>query len=231
MSNNKIIRAENKQELRQLENMYVNSQIDNLDLLVQEKKDELTDKLIKYQEDFKVKKYNKDGYPYYTVNINPIVIQRYFFKTINPIGNREPAYNAEKLAIVWDLYNEIVLGVNAQIGEFIPNLTGFCTFAGITLSTFKSWKRSNDPDMRIIVEKINDMCFDTNVTMAQMGSVRERSTIYRMKSEQERAEKEQPQIHIHNEGVDFNAIDKRLKELQGFNERKSKVIEVQKIEE
>lgn len=232
MSNNKIIRTKNKQELRQLENMFVNSQIDNLDELVKERKDELIGKLEVYKEEFKTQRYTKIGTPYEVTNMNPIIIQRYFFKSINPIGNREPTYNAEKLAIVWDLYNDIVVEVNAKIGDFFPSLTSFCTFAGITLTTFKTWKKSNDLDMRIIVEKINDACFDTNVTMAQMGAVKERSTIYRMKSEQDRVEKEQPQIHIHNEEiVDFDAIDRRLKELQGFNKRKSEAIEVQKIEE
>lgn len=232
MSNNKIIRVQNKQNLRQLENMYINNTIDNLKELTEERRKELTDKLIEYQEEFKVTKYNKDGESYEALNVKPIIIQRYFFKSINPIGNIEPKYNAEKLAIVWDLYNEIVLQVNAKIGDFTPNLTSFCTFAGITLSTFRSWKNSNDLDMRIIVEKINDVCFDTNVTMAQTGELKERSTIYRMKSEQGRAEAEQPQIHIHNEGsLDFNAINKRLEELQGFNKRKSEIIEVQKSNE
>lgn len=231
MSNNKIIRTENKQKLRQLENMYVNSQIDNLDELVKNRKDELMGKLEEYQDTFKVKRYTKDGTPYEIINVNPIIMQQYFFKSINPIGNREPAYNAEKLAIVWELYNDIMLQVNAKIGEFVPSLTSFCTFAGITLTTFRSWKKNNDIDMRIIVEKINDVCFDTNVTLAQRGELKERSTIYRMKSEQDRVEKEQPQIHIHNEGaIDFNAINKRLDELQGFNKKKSEAIEVQKSE-
>lgn len=229
MSNNDnaIIRTQNKQNLRQLENMYINNTIDNLKELTEERRKELTDKLIEYQEKMKITKYNKDGNAYEVLNVKPIIIQRYFFKSINPIGNREPNYNAEKLAIVWDLYNEIVLQVNAKIGDFTPTLTSFCTFAGITLSTFKSWKNSVDEDMRIIVEKINDVCFDTNVTMAQKGELKERSTIYRMKAEQERVEKEQPQIHIHNEGtIDFEAMNKRLEELQGFNKRKTNVIEV-----
>lgn len=229
MSNNKMIRTQNKQNLRQLESMYVNNSIEDLSKLVEERHNELTEQLIQYQKEFKTTQYNKKGEPYEVLNVKPFIIQNYFFKSINPIGNREPNYNAEKLAIVWDLYNEIVLQINAKIGDYIPSLTSFCTFAGITLSTFRSWKKSNDEDMRIIVEKISDVCYDINVSMAQRGGLKERSTIYRMKSEQERPEKEQPQIHIHNEGsIDFNAINQRLEELQGFNKKKNDVIEVQK---
>ena len=84
--------------------------------------------------------------------------------------------------------------------------------------------------MRIVVEKIEDGCFDSNLTLAQMGYIKERSTVYRMKSEQERIEKETPAIHIHNEGVDLGDIKKRLNELQGFTNKK-KLVEVEIVDE
>ena len=69
-----------------------------------------------------------------------------------------------------------------------------------------------------------------NVTEEQMGYIKERSTVYRMKSEQERIEKETPTIHIHNESVDLANIKKRLNELQGFTNKK-KLVEVEIVEE
>lgn len=234
MTDNKLIRTNNKKNVRQLQNMYVNSQIDNLEQLVQVKKNEIIDKLNTYKETFKVKKTTKDGNTYEVINMNPVVIQKYFFQSINPIGNIEPDYSAEKVAIIWQLYNELVLKVNAEIGDFVPTLTSFASFAGVTTNTLRNWKKSKDESFRIIVEKIYDECFDANVTLAQRGVIKERSTIYRMKSEQEKVEKEQPQIHIHNDNetaFDFDAINKRLDELQGFNKKKLEVIEVQKIDE
>lgn len=233
MPSNKEIMVKNKQNLRDLEGMYVNSKIDNLEELIQERKEDLTDKLKKYNTEFIKTRYTNKGDEYTVLEVNPYVIQRYFFQSINPMQSREPDYNAEKLSIVWELYQDIVCQVNAKIGNFTPTLTSFCNFAGIRLSTFKSWKASPDLDMRTIVEKISDMCFDINVTMAQIGKVKERSTIYRMKSEQEVAEKEQPQIHIHEHNetkITLKELDKKIKNLQHYDNAKAKVIEVDKVE-
>lgn len=46
-----------------------------------------------------------------------------------------------------------------------------------------------------------------------------------MKSEQERVEKEAPVFHIHNNRVDLEAIQRRIKETKGFSEKK-RAIEV-----
>lgn len=201
-----------------------------LEKAVEEKRKEIENKLIKFFDENKSKKYNKDGVAYDVPNTNPIVIQKYFFQSINPLVNVEPKYSAEKLGIVWQLYEEMIGKISAKIGVIVPSLSNFCNFAGIRLSTFKQYKQSVDEDMRIVVEKIEDGCFDSNLTLAQLGYIKERSTVYRMKSEQERVEKEMPAIHIHNEGVDLGDINRRLQELKGFKEKKQ-IIEGELVKE
>ena len=187
---NKAIRIENKQSVRAIEKAYVNDVLNGLDNAVQIKRNEIEDKLKKYLEENKIQKYNKDGDKFEVPNINPLVIQKYFFQSLNPLVNAEPKYSAEKLGIVWQLYEEMIGKISAKIGLIIPNLSSFCAFAGIRLSTFKSYKQSVDEDMRIVIDKIEDSCFDSNIILAQMGYIKERSTVYRMKSEQEKIEKE-----------------------------------------
>lgn len=208
---NKLIRKENKEQLRKLEEMYVDGVIDNLDAIVAERKAELVQKLHEFYLD-------TDGKPEIR---SPYVISSYFFKSINPLGNQEPKYSAEKLAVVWGLYEDILREVNMKVGRLMPSLSSFCRFAGITLNTFKGYKNSPDEGLRIVVEKINDACFDTQVTMAQEGFIKERTTVYRMKAEQEKVEKETPAIHIHNDTVDVGSIVNRLKEIKQFNYKKS----------
>lgn len=218
------IRTKKKGELRELENRYVDSVLDNLDSLVEERKNELVEQIQEYQDNCVVTKYTKEGVPYEIPNLNPILIKNYFFKSINPLANSEPQYSAEKLGIVWSLYKEMVTEINIQIGDFTPNITTFCEFAGITLSRFKSYKNSSDEQLRIVVEKIEDSCFDSNVTLAQNKRLDGRMTMYRMKSEQERIEKEQPQIHIHeNNKVNLSDIASRLDEITKFNQKKNVV--------
>ena len=208
---NKLIRKENKEQLTQLEKMYVDGVIDNLDRIVAEKKQELVTKL----QQFYIDTENKPEIR------SPYIISSYFFKSINPLANHEPKNSAEKLAIVWGLYEDILEEINLKIGRLMPSLSSFCKFAGITLSTFKGYKNSPDEGMRILVEKVSDTCFDSQVTMAQVGLIKERSTVYRMKSEQERIEKETPAIHIHQDTVDMGSIVNRLKEIKQFNYKKN----------
>lgn len=227
---NQGVRIENKQAVRVIEKEYVDNVLGGLDKAVAEKREEIENKLIEYFNENKRKEYTKEGTMYEVANTNPIVIQKYFFQSINPLVNVEPKYSAEKLGIVWQLYEEMVGKINAKVGVIVPSLSSFCSFAGIRLSTFKQYKQSVDEDMRIVVEKIEDGCFDSNLTLAQLGYIKERSTVYRMKSEQERVEKETPTIHIHNEGVDLGEINKRINELKGFSEKKQ-AIEVNKVDE
>lgn len=227
---NEQVRIENKQAIRVIEKEYVEDVLGNLEKAVEEKRKEIEDKLIKFLDENKLKKYNKDGVAYDVPNTNPIVIQKYFFQSINPLVNVEPKYSAEKLGIVWQLYEEMIGKISAKLGVVVPSLSSFCSFAGIRLSTFKQYKQSVDEDMRIVVEKIEDGCFDSNLTLAQLGYIKERSTVYRMKSEQERIEKEMPSIHIHNEGVDLGDINRRLNELKGFKEKKQ-IIEGELVKE
>ena len=212
-----------KNDLRTLESMYVNSKIDNLEEVVEEKKNELAAKLIEYK--IKVQDGTFDG-----SNLNPLVIQSYFFKSITPIQSREPEYNAEKLGIVFELYSEIITEVNIELGEFLPTISGFCTFAGITTATYKNYRKSSDIDMRTVCEKISDYCFDSNISLAQKGKLSEKSTIYRMKVEQDKSEKSEPQIHIHANDLDLGMVKDRLKELEDFNRNKEKYVKVESKE-
>lgn len=227
---NKQIKANNKIEVRDLEAMYVNGKIDNLDRIVKDRKESLIKRIEYYQRQMKRKERDKKGKEIEALNVSPFVLQNYFFKSINPIGNKEPMYNAEKLSIVWDLYCEIVTEINMRIGDFMPNISSFCIFAGITTNTFKRYNKSVDSDMVTICEKINDYCFDSNITMAQRGVVAEKSTIYRMKIEEDRGEKAAPQIHLHGNDLNMDIVKDRLKELEEFNELKKNAIEVKKVE-
>lgn len=218
---NEEVRIQNKQDVRTIEKEYVDNILNGLDNAIEMKRKDIEDKLISYIKENKIEKYNKDGDKYEIPNTNPLVIQKYFFQSINPLVNVEPLYSAEKLGIVWQLYEEMIGKISAKIGLIVPNLSSFCAFAGIRLSTFKNYKQSLDEDMRIVADKIEDGCFDSNVTLAQMGYIKERSTVYRMKSEQEKIEKESPIIYKEGDSVNIIQIKQRLQEIKGLSEKKS----------
>ncbi len=220
------IQKTNQNDLRKLEQFYVEGKIDNMLATIQGRKEELVNEMIEYAKKHEVEcKWTKDGDPIdWKVEINPIVISNYFFKPIIPISSQEPVYNAEKLGMVFDYYCELLMEVNDKIGNFPSSLTLFCKFAGITMNTLRRWKNSDDYSMRVIVEKIYDQVGDENITMSQMGVVRERSTIFKMKSQNEMVEKAQPNVNINANivDVDMDRIQERLSKYSQYSNKKGK---------
>lgn len=219
------IQKQNQNDLRDLEQFYTEGKIDNMLATIQEKKDELVNEMIKYHDNhLKECKWDKDGNPInWKVDINPLVINNYFFKPITPIGCQEPVYNAEKLSMVFDYYCDILAEVNDKIGNYPSSLTSFCRFSGITFNSLRQYKNSDDYNMRVIAEKIYDQIGDENVTMSQMGVVKERTTLFKMKSQNEMVEKIQPQVKVNvNTDIDVDKINERLNKYKMFASKKGK---------
>lgn len=220
---NKENNAENQiieqNKVRELEEFYVNGTIQDLLPKIQEKKEELVQGMIEYaNQHLKPVKWSKDGgILKETVEINPLIINNYFFKPITPIMGQEPIYNAETLGMVFDYYCDILAEVNDKIGNYPSSLTTFCKLAGISLYTLRQLKNSDDYNMRVVVEKIYDQIGDENIIMSQMGVARERTTLFKMKSQNEMVEKVQPQVKVNvNTEIDFNKINERIKHYKNF---------------
>ena len=214
-----------RDNVRELEQFYTNNKVDNMLEKIEEQKQKIVNEMIDFANSHTVPcKWDKEGNTVsYKINANPLVINQYFFKPIVSIGSIEPEYNAEKLALVFDYYCYLVSEVNDKIGSFPSSLTSFCKLAGITSSCLKKYKNSSDLNMRIIAEKIYDQIGDTNITMSQLGYVSERSTIFKMKSQNEIFEKEQPKVHINIvDAPDMEQINARLEKYKHFATKKEK---------
>lgn len=224
--------TEEKYELQTLQKMFVNNKIDNIQVLVQEKMNEFKNNMEIIKGKMFIEETDKDGNKkekVVTSYKNPLVLNNYFLKSINPYKNIQPEYTAESLNAIFDLYCDILSEVNVNIGTLPPSISSFCKFAGISTYTFKSYKSSPELEMRTIIDIIEDYCYDTSVSMSQSGYIRERSTVYRMKSEQEKMEKEQQKVVINAKSVNIGEVQekiKRIQELKKFN-NKNKLIEAQ----
>ena len=219
------IEVANRNDLRDLEQAFINDKVSNMMTAVEAKKEELVKEMIVYAEkNTKPCKWNKEGNPIaYKTIVNPLIINNYFFKPIIPITSQEPIYNAEKLGMVFDYYCDLLAEVNDKIGYFPSSLTSFCKLAGITLATLRNYRYSDDLSMRIVVEKIYDQISDENITLSQLGNVRERSTIFKLKSQNELVEKEQPKVSINiTEKPDYDRIQERLNKYKNFANKKGK---------
>lgn len=197
-----------KQEIVKLQKFYVNSQLDNLDELVDARKKEIEEELIAFKNEHSDME-----------DIPPYILSNYFFKSVTSLQNIEPKYSSEHLAILWELYSYMVEQVNLKLCEFTPRLTHFCKFIGITASTFKNMLKSPDENVKFVATKIKDACYDNGVIMAQLEKHNTRATLYRMKSELEVTEKAQPKEINVKMPVDLEKINKRIEELKNFNNK------------
>lgn len=220
------IQKKNQTELRELEEFYTTNTVSTMLDKIEDQKAIITNDIINFAEtNRKPTAWNSDGdiVGWEQKEINPLVINNYFFKSIVPITSQEPVYNAEKLGMVFDYYCHILAEVNDRIGYFPSSLTSFCKLAGITLNTLRNYKSSQDYSMRVVAEKIYDQIGDENITMSQMGIVKERSTIFKMKSQNELVEKQQPKINVNiTERPDMEKIANRLNEYKRFASKKDK---------
>lgn len=209
--NKEMDALEKKNQLIDIENFYVNGKLDNMEKIVELKKKEIVKKIAEFQ-----------SQENYEAKMNPYLVSLYFFKTINPLTSVEPEYSAEKLAIVWDLYMYLIEQVNMNICIIQPTISNFCKFAGISTNTFKNYKNSGTREMQILTNKISDATFDSNILLAQNSILKDRSTMMRVKVENEVQEKPQVRVNVNvNEEVDLGQIASRLQEISSFKKAKN----------
>lgn len=219
---NQAIREQNKITVRELEEFYVNGTVSDMTKAIDTLKEEKVNEMIKYADEHKKYIYNKDGdiiddY----VQVKPIVISNYFFRSICPLHNKVPIYSAEKLGIVFEYYNYLISEINDKIGNYPPSLLSFCKLAGISYQTLREYRNSSDIEMRNVVEKIYDQLGDDNLTMSQIGQVKEKSTIFKLKAQHEMVEKVQPNVNItYKEVVNTDRINANLEKYKDFIEKK-----------
>lgn len=221
---NKEIMLKNKTDLKELEQSYIDNEIAKLPDYVEKQKEIITNEIIKYVDEHQEPILNQFGAVVGTrTKLSPLVITNYFFKPITNLTCVEPMYSAEQLGIIFDYYCFIIAKINDEIGYFPSSLTSFCKLAGITLSSLRNLRNSVDYNMRVVVEKIYDQVGDENITMSQMGMVKERTTMFKMKSQNELVEKEQPKVNINiTEKPNFEQIEARINKYKQFARKKEK---------
>ncbi len=210
---------DNQNKLRKLEEFYVTGKVDDMLVEIENQKKKIVDEIIDYaNRNTKPTKFDKDGDPVqYGIDVKPIVIQNYFFKSIVPLSSSMPIYNAEKLALVYDYYNFIISEVNDKIGNYPSSLTSFCKLAGITLGELRSYRNSPDINMQTIVDKIYDDIGDSNLTMGQLDIAKSTTTLFKLKAQNEMVEKVQPKVNINIvETPDKDAIQEKIEKYKEF---------------
>lgn len=221
----KEMQLNNKTQVKKLEQDYIDDMVKKMPQYIETQKAKIIKEITDYAEKNVVAcKWDKEGNPVaYKTKVNPLVINNYFFKSITDINCVEPLYSPEQLGLIYDYYCFLIAEINDKIGYYPPSLTSFCKLSSLTLATLRNYRNSSDLSMRIVAEKIYDQISDENITLSQLGNVRERSTIFKLKSQNELVEKEQPKVSINiTEKPDYDRIQERLNKYKNFANKKGK---------
>jgi len=206
-------------EISELEQFFVNGTVNDISTKLETIKQEKVNQMIEYAKSHEKTIYNlKTGDAIGTrVEMNPLVVNNLFFKTICPIGCKVPVYNAEKLSLIYDYYLYLITEVNDKIGNFPSSLASFCKLSGITTRDLRTYRNSPDLDMRNIAEKIYDEIGDNNLSMAQLGIVKGTPTQFKLKTQNEMVEKVQPNVNItYKEVVNTDKLNQNLEKYRAL---------------
>lgn len=210
-------------EVRELESDYVKDLVAKMPETVSKMKEQVVKKLAEYQLEHTTIVTDKDGIDHEMVKVSPSYINNVFFKSLNPIMSQEPVYNAETLGIVFDYYAFIVANINDKLGNFPSSISSFCRLAGITTQTLMSYRKSNDYNLRVVAQKIYDYIGDENITMGQMGKVKETMTVFKLKTQNDMNPSKDQNITVNiSNDLDEETIKSRINKYKNFTNKVSK---------
>lgn len=143
-------------------------------------------------------------------NLNPVQIYS-FFRNKNARGPI-PKYSTEELALAFEYYQLYIEKIN-EVTVFAPSQKNFCGLLGISSSQYNLWRESEETERREIMNQVDDYITDMSLQLAQMGKIREVTTIYRTKAENKMVEASAPIIHRSEVKVD---LDDMLSQVQAL---------------
>lgn len=202
---------------KKVENQEKQIQLTNAkaELVKQEYQDNLKEHLEQRLYDLIYKLKHVDG-SLSTIELKSLLSQK------NTIGV-SPKYSNTELAILFDYYKQFIEKIN-ESQRYLPTKKNFCSFAGISSTTYDGYRQSDDSERREIMQIIDDYITDIMLTSAQDGEVKEISTIYRTKSEHGMVEATAPIVIQHKSEANINDIRKQI---EAINQGKSlKAIEL-----
>lgn len=128
-------------------------------------------------------------------------------------------YTAEELMIGLEMYRQVIAHINTKV-LYPPSIYTFCSFMNMSSSQYKSYL--TDPDKAEAMRMIDDYIAGVQFTSAQMGKLKEISTIFGLKAVHGWYEAQAP-VQIKSEvKLDINEIRNTIKEIN-----KGKVIDAE----
>lgn len=134
------------------------------------------------------------------------------------------SYSTDELFIIYNEFVKMISEINKSI-KYLPTKKKFCSFAGMSSSTYNSYMQCSDEDKREVMQMIDDYITDVNLSSAQQGEVREITTMFRSKAEHNMVEANAPIVIEHKRELNLDEVKKRVEDL-----KQKKIIDAEFVE-
>lgn len=129
------------------------------------------------------------------------------------------SYTAYELGEALNVYMDMIAKIN-QVCKFPPSKGTFCALLGISRKTYDNYMV--DPEKVDIMGIIDDYITTSVLTSAQLGELREISSMFTLKTQHGFIEAQAPMVIEHKKTTDIEAINAQLQALKG-----NKIIEAE----
>jgi len=130
----------------------------------------------------------------------------------NVIG-QPVTYTAEQLNIVFEYYRKAMMEINREV-KYPPSKENFCAFADISTSNYNQMLMSNDEAKQEVMLRIDDYIRENMLTSAQVGEIREITTMFRGKTAHGLVEAQAPIVVEHKSETDMSKINEMISKLK-----------------
>lgn len=124
------------------------------------------------------------------------------------------SYTSYELGEALNIYMEMVARIN-KVCKFPPSKGSFCALLGISRKTYDNYMV--DPDKMDIMGIIDDYITTSVLTSAQLGELREISSMFALKTQHGFVEAQQPLVIEHKKTTDIDEIQAQLNALKKDN--------------
>ena len=156
----------------------------------------------------------KDSEGLTATKILPLIAKR----SLNELATTTKSFTPQELAMAFNIYVEMIDKIN-NYTKFPPNKGTFCQMLGISRATYDNYLQ--DPEKVEIMRIIDDYISTTILTSAQIGELREISSMFTLKSSHGFVEATTPIIIEHKKNTNIDDIKNKIELM------KSKTIEAE----
>lgn len=122
-------------------------------------------------------------------------------------------YTAEQLNIVFDYYRQALIEINKKV-KYPPSKENFCAFANISTASYNQHLMSNDEAKQEVMLRIDDYIRENMLTSAQVGEIREITTMFRGKTAHGLVEAQAPIVIEDKSETDMSKINEMISKLK-----------------